>query len=53
MLVYVIVLIVGVGLSGVELVSELRESCFDLKIILFDCGKLILFVFSECLSNYV
>lgn len=45
--------IVGAGLSGVELASELRESRPDLKIILFDRGKLILSAFPERLSNYV
>ncbi|TYR78698.1 NAD(P)/FAD-dependent oxidoreductase [Priestia megaterium] len=45
--------IVGAGLSGVELASELKESRPDLKIKLFDRGKLILSAFPERLSNYV
>lgn len=48
-----IVGIVGGGLSGVELASELRESRSDLKIKLFDRGKNILSMFPERLSNYV
>ncbi|MEC1901121.1 NAD(P)/FAD-dependent oxidoreductase [Bacillus atrophaeus] len=47
------VAIVGAGLSGVELASELRESRDDLKIILFDRGDLILSSFPERLSKYV
>ncbi|RLQ96528.1 NAD(P)/FAD-dependent oxidoreductase [Falsibacillus albus] len=45
--------IVGAGLSGVELASELRESRPDLNIKLFDRGKVILSAFPERLSNYV
>ncbi|KAF0817251.1 MULTISPECIES: NAD(P)/FAD-dependent oxidoreductase [unclassified Cytobacillus] len=45
--------IVGAGLSGVELASELNESRPDLKIKLFDRGKHILSAFSERLSTYV
>ncbi len=45
--------IVGAGLSGVELASELKESRSDLNIMLFDRGKLILSSFPERLSNYV
>ena len=45
--------IVGAGLSGVELASELIESRPDLKIKLFDRSKLILSSFSPRLSNYV
>ncbi|MGD6817322.1 NAD(P)/FAD-dependent oxidoreductase [Metabacillus sp. 84] len=48
-----IVSIVGAGLSGVELASELRESRKDLKIQLFDRGKMILSMFPERLSRYV
>lgn len=47
------VAIVGAGLSGVELASELRESRDDLNIILFDRGDLILSSFPERLSKYV
>ncbi|MBD1380829.1 NAD(P)/FAD-dependent oxidoreductase [Metabacillus arenae] len=47
------VAIVGAGLSGVELASELRESRKDLKIKLFDRGKMILSAFPERLSRYV
>lgn len=47
------VCIVGAGLSGVELASELRESRPDLKIKLFDRGKMILSSFPQRLSNYV
>lgn len=47
------VAIVGAGLSGVELASELRESRDDLNIILFDRGNLILSSFPERLSKYV
>ncbi|MFD1737763.1 NAD(P)/FAD-dependent oxidoreductase [Bacillus salitolerans] len=45
--------IVGGGLSGVELASELRESRSDLTIKLFDRGKHILSMFPERLSKYV
>ncbi|MBM7704608.1 NAD(P)/FAD-dependent oxidoreductase [Metabacillus iocasae] len=45
--------IVGAGLSGVELASELHESRPDLKVKLFDRGNLILSAFPERLSNYV
>ncbi|MBB4826981.1 NADH dehydrogenase [Sporosarcina luteola] len=45
--------IVGAGLSGIELASELRESRPDLKIKLFDRGSRILKDFPERLSNYV
>lgn len=45
--------IVGAGLSGIELASELRESRSDLKIKLFDRGPRILRDFPEKLSNYV
>ncbi|WP_160722386.1 NAD(P)/FAD-dependent oxidoreductase [Bacillus sp. USDA818B3_A] len=45
--------IVGAGLSGVELASELSESREDLKIKLFDRGKHILSSFPERLSKYV
>jgi len=47
------VAIVGAGLSGVELASELRESRKDLKIKLFDRSKNILSSFPERLSSYV
>ncbi|MCD7036247.1 NAD(P)/FAD-dependent oxidoreductase [Metabacillus sp. GX 13764] len=47
------VVIVGAGLSGVELASELRESRKDLEIVLMDRGKLILSMFPERLSRYV
>ncbi|QNG60593.1 NAD(P)/FAD-dependent oxidoreductase [Bacillus sp. PAMC26568] len=47
------VAIVGAGLSGVELASELRESRKDLKITLYDRGKNILSSFPERLSKYV
>lgn len=45
--------IVGAGLSGVELASELRESRPDIHIKLFDRGKTILSDFPERLSRYV
>lgn len=45
--------IVGGGLSGVELASELSESRPDLRIKLFDRGKHILSMFPERLSHYV
>lgn len=45
--------IVGAGLSGIELASELRESRKDLKVQLFDRGERILPAFPEKLSNYV
>ncbi|MFD3448805.1 NAD(P)/FAD-dependent oxidoreductase [Microbacteriaceae bacterium 4G12] len=47
------VCIVGAGLSGVEVASELRESRSDLNIILFDRGSRILSMFPEKLSKYV
>ncbi|MFY4775532.1 NAD(P)/FAD-dependent oxidoreductase [Metabacillus sp. RGM 3146] len=47
------VVIVGAGLSGVELASELRESRKDLQIILMDRGNLILSMFPQRLSKYV
>lgn len=48
-----VVAIVGAGLTGVELASELSESREDLKIKLFDRGKYILSSFPERLSTYV
>jgi NADH:ubiquinone reductase (H+-translocating) len=45
--------IVGAGLSGVELASELSESRGDLRIKLFDRGKHILPAFPDRLSKYV
>ena len=48
-----VVSIVGGGLSGVELASELRESRPDLVIKLFDRGKIILSYFPERISRYV
>lgn len=45
--------IVGAGLSGIELASELRESRPDLKIKLFDRSPRVLRDFPERLSNYV
>ncbi|MGM9985714.1 MAG: NAD(P)/FAD-dependent oxidoreductase [Bacillaceae bacterium] len=47
------VAIVGAGLSGVEVASELRESRKDLDILLFDRGARILSMFPERLSEYV
>ncbi|PLS18097.1 FAD-dependent oxidoreductase [Bacillus sp. M6-12] len=47
------VAIVGAGLSGVELASELIESRQDLKIKLFDRGDHILSAFPPRLSEYV
>lgn len=44
--------IVGGGLSGIELASELRESRPDLQIKLFDRGKTILSSFPERISLY-
>lgn len=48
-----VVAVVGAGLSGVEIASELRESRPDLKIKLYDRGKTILSDFPERLSRYV
>lgn len=45
--------IVGAGLSGIELASELRESRPDLKIKLFDRSTRVLRDFPERLSSYV
>jgi NADH:ubiquinone reductase (H+-translocating) len=45
--------IIGAGLSGVELASELIESRPDLKIKLFDRGEHILSSFAPRLSKYV
>ncbi|MDS9472777.1 NAD(P)/FAD-dependent oxidoreductase [Sporosarcina pasteurii] len=45
--------IIGAGLSGIELASELRESRPDLTIKLFDRSPRILGDFPERLSNYV
>lgn len=45
--------IVGAGLSGVELASELSESREDLQIKLFDRGKHILSAFPDRLGKYV
>jgi len=45
--------IVGAGLSGVELASELSESREDLQIKLFDRGEHILSDFPNRLSKYV
>jgi NADH:ubiquinone reductase (H+-translocating) len=47
------VAIVGAGLSGVELASELNESRNDLNIKLFDRGNTILSSFPERLSTFV
>ncbi|MBB5173550.1 NAD(P)/FAD-dependent oxidoreductase [Texcoconibacillus texcoconensis] len=47
------VAIVGGGLSGVELASELRESRPDLLIALYDRGETILSMFPERLYQYV
>lgn len=47
------VAIVGAGLSGIELASELRESRADLKIKLFDRSHRILRDFPEKLSGYI
>ncbi|HSH25868.1 MAG TPA: NAD(P)/FAD-dependent oxidoreductase [Massilibacterium sp.] len=47
------VAIVGAGLSGVELASELRESRPDLKIILLDRGEIILSSYPRRLSEYI
>ncbi|MBP2240453.1 NADH dehydrogenase [Cytobacillus eiseniae] len=48
-----VVAIVGAGLSGVEIASELHESRPDLNIKLFDRGSHILSAFPERLSTYV
>ncbi|GGJ78666.1 NADH dehydrogenase [Anoxybacillus voinovskiensis] len=48
-----VVAIVGAGLSGVELASELAESRPDLRVMLFDRGERILPMFPERLSVYV
>lgn len=45
--------VVGAGLSGIELASELRESRSDLSIKLFDRSPRILKDFPEKLSKYV
>ncbi|QZT33731.1 NAD(P)/FAD-dependent oxidoreductase [Caldalkalibacillus thermarum TA2.A1] len=47
------VAIVGGGLSGVELASELRESRPDLNIAIYDRGETILSPFPEKLRRYV
>ena len=47
------VAIVGAGLSGIELASELRESRADLNIKLFDRSHRILRDFPEKLSAYI
>lgn len=47
------VAIIGAGLSGIELASELRESRADLKIKLFDRSHRILRDFPEKLSEYI
>ncbi|MDQ0270846.1 NAD(P)/FAD-dependent oxidoreductase [Cytobacillus purgationiresistens] len=48
-----VVSIIGAGLSGIELASELNESRPDIKIKLFDRGNRILSAFPERLSKYV
>lgn len=45
--------IVGAGLTGIEVASELRESRSDLNIKLFDRGERILPMYPARLSNYV
>ncbi|OES46525.1 NAD(P)/FAD-dependent oxidoreductase [Domibacillus iocasae] len=45
--------IIGAGLSGIELASELRESRPDLDIKLFDRGPRILKDFPQRLSRYI
>lgn len=45
--------IVGGGLSGIEVASDLRESRKDIRIQLFDRGERILSPFPERLSHYV
>lgn len=45
--------IIGAGLSGIEIASELREAREDLKIRLFDRGDRILPMYPERLSAYV
>lgn len=45
--------IVGAGLSGIEIASELREARNDLNIKLFDRGDRILPMYPPRLSNYV
>ena len=47
------VAVIGAGLSGIELASELRESREDLNIKLFDRSHRILRDFPEKLSKYV
>lgn len=47
------VAIIGAGLSGVELASELQESRSDLHITLFDRGKNILSFYPPRVSKYV
>nr|WP_295971899.1 NAD(P)/FAD-dependent oxidoreductase [uncultured Bacillus sp.] len=48
-----VVSIVGAGLTGVELASELIESKRDIKLQIFDRGSYILSAFPEKLSVYV
>jgi len=48
-----VVSIVGAGLSGVELASELHESRKDLTIRLFDRGPSVLSFLSDKVSSYV
>lgn len=48
-----VVSIVGAGLTGIELASELIESKKDIKLQIFDRGNYILSAFPEKLSVYV
>ncbi len=47
------VTIVGAGLSGIEVASEVRESRPDLKICILDRGSSVLKAFDEKIQNYV
>ncbi|WP_445492341.1 NAD(P)/FAD-dependent oxidoreductase [Niallia sp. 03133] len=47
------VAIIGGGLSGVELAAELTENRSDLRITLFDSGKMILSSYPARVSRYV
>lgn len=47
------VTVVGAGLSGIEIASEIRESRPDLNIRLLDRGPTVLKAFDEKIQNYV
>jgi NADH:ubiquinone reductase (H+-translocating) len=47
------VTIVGAGLSGIEVASEIRESRPDLRVCLLDRGETVLSAFDDKIQNYV